>query len=63
LLVFTFVIATGFLYLTLKGSAFPVVDDRVLVLLGISGATYAVGKGLERGTTSAGAERAVEKKA
>ena len=48
LLIFTFVIAAGFVYLTAKGSAFPVVNDGVLVLLGISGATYAVGKSLDR---------------
>jgi len=57
LLIFTFVIAAGFVYLTAKGSAFPVVNDGVLVLLGISGATYAVGKSLDRtartGTDSA----------
>jgi uncharacterized membrane protein YdjX (TVP38/TMEM64 family) len=48
LLVFTFVIAAGFLYLTAKGGAFPVVSGGVLVLLGISGATYAIGKSLDK---------------
>lgn len=46
-LVFTFVIAAGFLYLTVKGAGFPKVDEGVLMLLGISGATYALGKSLE----------------
>ena len=52
LLVFTFVIAAGFLYLTAKGSTFPVVSNGVLVLLGISGATYAIGKSLDKPATS-----------
>jgi uncharacterized membrane protein YphA (DoxX/SURF4 family) len=47
-LIFTFVIAAGFLYLTVKGAGFPSVDEGVLMLLGISGATYALGKTLEK---------------
>ncbi|HEY2407145.1 MAG TPA: hypothetical protein VGI10_14135 [Polyangiaceae bacterium] len=37
-----------FLYLTVKGAGFPSVDEGVLMLLGISGATYALGKTLEK---------------
>jgi len=46
-LVFTFVIAIGILYLTVKGEAFPELDQGVLILLGISGASYAIGKSLD----------------
>ena len=53
-LIFTFVIAVGFLYLTMKGSGFPTVDDGVLMLLGISGATFALSKGLDRQGAVAG---------
>jgi len=52
LLIFTFVIAAGFLYLTANAGAFPVVSEGVLVLLGISGTTYALGKVLDRGQQS-----------
>jgi len=48
LLIFTFIIAAGFLYLTAKAGAFPAVNESVLVLLGISGTTYALGKALDR---------------
>jgi hypothetical protein len=47
-LIFTFVIGSGFLYLTVKNVAFPNVDEGVLMLLGISGATYAIGKTLDK---------------
>jgi hypothetical protein len=47
-LLFTFVIAVGFVYLTIKGGGFPRMDEGVLILLGISGAGYALGKGLEK---------------
>src|SRR4051812_8434261 len=48
LLVFTFVIAASFVYLTAKNGTIPTMNAGVLVLLGISGATYAVGKSLGR---------------
>ncbi|MEI9948718.1 MAG: hypothetical protein WDO74_06975 [Pseudomonadota bacterium] len=53
-LLFTFIIGAGLLHLTLKGSAFPTVNEGILMLLGISGATYAIGKSLDKptGTTS-----------
>ena len=46
-LIFTFVIGVGVVYLTVQGEAFPKLDHGVLVLLGISGASYALGKGLD----------------
>jgi len=52
LLIFTFVIAAGFLYLTAKAGSFPTVNESVLVLLGISGTTYALGKALDRNLRS-----------
>ena len=53
LLIFTFVIGASFLYLTVKGAAFPPVNEGVLLLLGISSATYALGKSLEKPSPSA----------
>jgi len=53
-LLFTFVIAVGILYLTIKDGAFPVLDQGILVLLGISGASYVVGKSLDNQTGSSG---------
>jgi uncharacterized BrkB/YihY/UPF0761 family membrane protein len=48
LLIFTFVIAVSLFYLVEKNpnSAFPVIPQGVLTLLGISASTYAVGKGI-----------------
>ena len=40
-------IAVGLLYLTIKREAFPALDHGVLLLLGISGASYAIGKSLD----------------
>jgi len=50
LILFAFVIAGGFAYLTVKGSAFPVIDQSVLTLLGISSANYALGKVIDNQT-------------
>jgi hypothetical protein len=49
-LIFTFIIGAGLLHLTLKGSTFPTVDEGILMLLGISGASYAIGKSLDKPT-------------
>lgn len=49
-LLFTFIIGAGLLHLTLKGSAFPTIDEGILMLLGISGASYAIGKSLDKPT-------------
>jgi hypothetical protein len=48
LLLFTFVISAGILYLTVKGDGFPRIDQGVLILLGISSASYALGKSLDK---------------
>lgn len=53
-LIFTFVIGVGIVYLTVKGEAFPQLDQGILVLLGISGASYVVGKSLDNQTPSGG---------
>jgi hypothetical protein len=50
LLIFTFVVALSFLFLvTSPGSTgFPEVPGNVLVLLGISGSSYLVSKGIDK---------------
>jgi len=48
LLIFTFVIAISFVKLTEQFGKFPVIDNGVLTLLGISASTYAVGKGIQK---------------
>jgi hypothetical protein len=50
LMLFAFVIAGGFAYLTVKGGAFPVIDQSVLTLLGISSANYALAKAIDNQT-------------
>ena len=50
-MLFTFVIAGGVIYLTVQGEGFPKLDHGVLVLLGISSASYALGKGLDKPNT------------
>jgi len=49
LLIFTFVIALSLLLIIIANGAkkFPAVPSEILVLLGISASTYAVGKGLQ----------------
>jgi len=47
LLIFTFVISLSFFLLVAKSDKFPEVPTEVLTLLGISGTTYAVGKGIQ----------------
>jgi hypothetical protein len=53
-LVFTFVVAGGLAYLVLghgQGAPqFPTIPEGVLILLGISGGSYAIGKGIDRQT-------------
>ena len=53
-LVFTFVIATCLLVLTLKEGKFPEFGAQVLGLIGISGGSYVVSKGIQK--SSEGAE-------
>lgn len=50
LLIFTFVISLSFFLLVAKSNQFPQVPAEVLTLLGISGTTYAVGKGIQAGS-------------
>lgn len=53
-LIFTFVIAMCLLVLTLESGQFPEVSLDVLGLLGISGGSYVVSKGIQSGGGSAG---------
>jgi hypothetical protein len=46
-LVFTFVIAMSLFYLTAIGSKFPEVPPEILGLLGISGGSYVISKGIQ----------------
>lgn len=46
-LIFTFVIAIGLLYTTFQADGFPEIPDGVYVLLGISGGSYLVSKGIQ----------------
>lgn len=47
-LVFTFVVGMCVLVLTLESGEFPNVDPNILGLLGISGGSYLVSKGIQR---------------
>lgn len=47
-LVFTYVVAMGMLVITLEGGSFPDISPEILGLLGISGGTYAVSKGIQK---------------
>jgi hypothetical protein len=46
LVIFTIVIALGFFVLTMQDGKFPEISPNILILLGISASTYAVGKGI-----------------
>lgn len=56
LLIFTFVIALSFFLLVAKNGELPKISGEVLTLLGISGTTYAVGKGIQAGSPQAGGQ-------
>jgi hypothetical protein len=60
LLIFTFVIALSLLLITIANGAkkFPAVPSEILVLLGISASTYAVGKGIQSSSSAAAADGA-----
>src|SRR5262245_46419215 len=47
-LIFTFVVGMCVLVLTLESGEFPKIDPDVLGLLGISGGSYLVAKGIQR---------------
>ena len=56
LLIFTFVIALSLLLIIIANDAkkFPAIPSEILVLLGISASTYAVGKGIQSSGDSSG---------
>jgi hypothetical protein len=47
LLIFTFVVALGIIFLLAKDGEFPDINANLLVLVGISASTYAVSKGIQ----------------
>ena len=47
-LIFTFVIAVGLLYVIFHSGSFPTIPNSVYVLLGISGGSYLVSKGIQQ---------------
>jgi hypothetical protein len=47
-LIFTFVVAGLFLMLSIEGGDFAKIPDNVLALIGISGGTYVVSKGVTK---------------
>lgn len=48
-LVFTFVVSVCVLVLTLESGEFPRLSQEVLALMGISGGSYLVSKGIQKG--------------
>jgi uncharacterized membrane protein YgcG len=56
LLIFTFVIALSLLLIIIANGAtkFPAIPSEILVLLGISASTYAVGKGIQSSGSASG---------
>jgi hypothetical protein len=52
-LVFTFVIATSFILITVSDGKFPDLPPNVLALLGISAGSYVVSKGIQKDITLA----------
>ena len=48
-LIFTFVVAMCLLVLTLESGEFPKLDPNILGLMGISGGSYLVSKGIQKG--------------
>lgn len=46
-LIFTFIIAMSLFYLTATSSAFPDIPAQILGLLGISGGSYVISKGIQ----------------
>jgi len=47
-LIFTFVISTGLLYVIFQNKGFPEIPNSVYILLGISGGSYVVSKGIQQ---------------
>ena len=52
LLIFTFVIALGIIFLLAKDGKFPELTPNLLALVGISASTYAVSKGIQASSPS-----------
>ena len=48
MLVWTFIIGLSFLYLVILNDAIPDIPNEVLALLGISGGTYLISKGIQK---------------
>jgi hypothetical protein len=46
-LIFTFIIASAYIVLAFQSNALPAIDQSVLGLIGISGGSYLVSKGIE----------------
>jgi hypothetical protein len=55
LLIFTLVIALSFVLVVATKNEMPEISSQVLLLLGISGSTYAVSKGIQATTSEGGA--------
>ena len=53
-LIFTFVIAMSFFLITVHTIQFPVVHEGVWALLGISGGSYVISKGIQKSGGNAG---------
>jgi hypothetical protein len=64
LLIFIFVIALSLVLITVATGAkkFPAIPSEILVLLGISASTYAVGKGIQSSSSAATADSAASDK-
>ena len=51
LLIFTFVVAVGLIKFLDASASFPDIPNSILVLIGVSGSTYAVGKAVNSSPT------------
>lgn len=51
LLIFTFVVAIGLIKVLQSSGSFPDIPNSILVLVGVSGSTYAIGKAVNSSPT------------
>lgn len=51
LLIFTFVVAVGLIKVLVATGSFPDIPNSILVLVGVSGSTYAIGKAVNSSPT------------
>lgn len=51
LLIFTFVVAVGLIKVLEASGSFPDIPNSILVLVGVSGSTYAIGKAVNSSPT------------